>query len=233
MTEVGARDSRADGERERTRAMNVWDRQTRLLLAPVGWLPRALLVAAAALLVVALVASLWDMTMFAPQYPDGLRLHILSTGLAGGNHGQDLKEINLLNHYIGMHDLVPEHFTEFLWMPFMIGALALLALRAAFFGTVGHIVDVTVLFVYCAAFSMWSFGHKMWAYGHELSPNAPFKVPGFMPPMLGGSQIANFEVYSYPGVGAYAMIAVGIAMVVALVVAIRSARRRTAAAVEA
>ena len=39
--------------------------------------------------------------------------------------GQDIKEINLLNHYIGMKDLVAEDFTEFKWMPFVIGALVI------------------------------------------------------------------------------------------------------------
>ena len=43
--------------------------------------------------------------MFAPQYPDGLRLDIYSHKLEGGSSGQDVKEINVLNHYIGMHDL--------------------------------------------------------------------------------------------------------------------------------
>lgn len=203
----------------------IWMRESRLLNAPVELLPRALLVAAAALLVVAVLTPLWDMTMYAPQYQDGLRLHIHATGLVGGNHGQDLKEINVLNHYIGMRDLVPENFTEFLWMPFFICAIALLAVRAAVFGTIGSIVDVTVLFTYFGSFSLWSFGQKMWAYGHELAPNAPFKVQGFTPPMLGGAQIANFEVYSYPGIGAYAFVAVGAAFVVALVLGIRAARR--------
>jgi copper chaperone NosL len=203
----------------------ILEREHRLLQVPVGWTPRALLAVAALLLVVAWAAPLWDMTMFAPQYPDGLRLHIYSSKLVGGNGGQDLKEINLLNHYIGMHDLAPENFTEFLWLPFLIGAIALLLLRAAFFGTIGHIVDVAVLFAYCALFSLWSFAQKLWAYGHELSPTAPVKVPGFMPPVFGRSQLANFEVYSYPGLGSYAFGAVGAVLVVALVLALRSARR--------
>ncbi len=210
-----------------------WERESRLLSSPVGWAPRGLLVLAAVLLLVALGTSLWDMTMFAPQYQDGLRLHIHASGLVGGHRGQDLKEINVLNHYIGMRDLVPENFTEFLWMPFLIGALALLALRAAFFGTIGSIVDVTVLFTYFGAFSLWSFGHKMWAYGHDLAPSAPVKVQGFMPPMLGGAQIANFEVYSYPGVGAYAMIAVGAVLVAALALGVRAVRRHGTPVIEA
>ena len=48
------------------------------------------------------VLPLWNLTMFAPQYPDGLRLDIYTHSSQGGNNGQDVKEINVLNHYIGM-----------------------------------------------------------------------------------------------------------------------------------
>src|SRR6185436_11893801 len=107
---------------------------------------------------------LWTMTMFAPQYPDGLRMQIYSDELTGGNAGQDLKEINLLNHYIGMHDLAAEDFTEFKWMPFVVGALGLLFLRAAVHGTMAHLVDVIVLYGYFTAFSLWSFAFKLYRY---------------------------------------------------------------------
>ncbi|GEJ57013.1 hypothetical protein [Anaeromyxobacter diazotrophicus] len=207
----------------------IFEREGRVLQSTAGWAPRALLVAAAVLVAVAGTTSLWDMTMFAPQYGDGLRLHIHSSRLEGGNRGQDLKEINLLNHYIGMHELSQESFTEFQWMPFMMGALALLFLRAAFFGTVGHLVDVAVLFLYCSLFSLWSFAHKLWAYGHELAPTAPVKVPGFMPPMFGRSQLANFEVYSYPGPGSYAFAAVALALAAALFLGLRGARTASVA----
>jgi hypothetical protein len=200
-------------------------KSNRFLQAPLGLVPRSLLVVSAALLVLTYVTPLWDMTMFAPQYSDGLRLHIYSHQLVGGNAGNDIKEINLLNHYIGMHDLTQESFKEFLWMPFIIGALGLLFLRAAVFGTIGHLVDVTMMFVYFGLFSLYSFAHKLWVYGHELAPNAPVKVPAFMPPAFGGKQIANFEVYSYPGVGSYAFAAVGLALVGALVFAWVTDRR--------
>ncbi len=196
----------------------------RTLDSTIDVVPRVLLVVAAASIAVALTQSLWDLTMYAPQYQDGLRLHIHASRLASGNGGQDLKEINLLNHYIGMHDLAQQNFTEFLWMPFVFGALALLLLRAAVFGKVGNVLDVLVLSLYVGGFSLWSFGMKLWAYGHELSPHAPVKVPPFMPPLFGSSQLANFEVYSYPGIGAYAIIASFVAMTAALVLSIRAAR---------
>ncbi len=208
----------------------MFQRTNRFFDQPLDLTPRLLLVLAAAALVLTFFAPLWNLTMFAPQYPDGLRLDIFSYTLAGGNGGIDLREINVLNHYIGMHDLAIQDFTEFKWMPFVIGALALLCLRAAVHGNVASLVDVTVLFTYFALFSMWSFGYKLYVYGHELSPSAAVKVPPFTPPMFGYRQIANFEVYSYPKGASYAMAAAFVLLVVALLLAWRERRRAAAAA---
>ena len=188
----------------------------RFLEEPIDYRARLMLLAAAVLLVATYFFPLWNLTMFAPQYPGGLRLDIYSYTLVGGNHGQDVKEINVLNHYIGMQDLVNESFTEFKWMPFVIGALGLLILRAAVHGTVVALVDVTMLFVYFGGFSLWSFGYKLYRYGHDLSPEAAVQVPPFMPPMFGYQQIANFEVYSYPRPASYAMAGVVLLLVSAL-----------------
>jgi hypothetical protein len=184
--------------------------------------PRVLLLSAAILLAAALTQPLWNLTMFAPQYPDGLRMDIYSHTLEGGRHGQDIREINVLNHYIGMRDLSNEDFTEFKWMPFAIGVLGLLALRSAVHGTMASLVDSLVLFGYFGAFSLWSFAHKMYMYGHNLAPGAPVKVPPFTPPIFGYQQIANFEVYSYPRAGTYIMLAAGAALLLALGLAWRA-----------
>jgi hypothetical protein len=191
-------------------------RANRFLEEPIDVAARLMLLAAAVLLVATYFLPLWNLTMFAPQYPEGLRLDIYSYTLVGGNNGQDIKEINVLNHYIGMQDLVNESFTEFKWMPFVIGALGLLILRAVVHGTVAALVDVTMLFVYFGAFSLWSFGYKLYRYGHDLDPTAAVQVPPFMPPMFGGRQIANFEVYSYPRAATYAMAAAVVLLAVAL-----------------
>ena len=206
------------------------EKSNRVLATPLGLGPRGLVLLAALLLVPAYVTPLWDMTMYAPQYQEGLRLHIYSYKLEGGNAGQDAREINILNHYIGMRDLTTEDFTEFKWLPFVIGALGLLFLRAAVFGSVGSVLDVTVLFIYFSLFSLWSFAYKLWMYGHNLSPGAPVKVAPFMPPLLGSRQLANFEVYSYPGWASYAIGAAGLALIAALIIAWRAALRRPAAA---
>jgi copper chaperone NosL len=202
--------------------MRAWiEKSNRFLEIPLGVGPRALLLLALLLLVPCYLAPLYDMTMFAPQYPDGLRLHIYSYKLDGGNRGQDVKEINVLNHYIGMRDLVTEDFTEFKWIPFVVGALGLLFLRTAVQGKMAHLVDVLVLYLYFGLFALWSFGYKMWSYGHSLAPSAAVKVAPFTPPLFGHKTLANFEVYSYPGLGSYALAAVVVVLALAMLTAWR------------
>jgi hypothetical protein len=196
----------------------------RRLESTLGRLPRLLLVLAALCLVPAYLAPLWNMTMFAPQYPDGLRLDIYSWKLSGAHAGQDVREINVLNHYIGMHDLETASFTEFKWMPFVLGALALLFLRAAVHGLLGHALDVLVLYLYFALFSLWSFGFKLWSYGHDLAPTAAVKVAPFMPPLFGHEKLANFDVYSYPAAAAYALGAVALVLALAFLLGWRDTR---------
>jgi hypothetical protein len=208
--------------------MRAWiEKSQQFLDVPLGIGPRALVLAAALLLLPCYVFPLYDMTMFAPQYPDGLRLHIYSYRLEGGHAGQDVKEINVLNHYIGMKDLVADDFTEFKWIPFVVGAFALLFLRTAVLGKVAHLVDVLVLYLYFGLFSLWSFAYKMYWYGHHLSPTAAVKVDPFTPPLFGYKKLANFEVYSYPALGSYALAGVAVALAVALYLAWR--QRRSAA----
>ena len=180
--------------------------EVRFLDQTIDGRARLVILLATLLLAATYAVPLWNLTMFAPQYPDGLRLDIYSYALAGGNGGQDVKEINVLNHYIGMHHLENESFEEFQWMPFVIGAIVLLLLRATVHGTTAALVDVTVVFFYFSAFSAWSFGYKLYQYGHDLAPGAAIKVDPFMPPMFGYRQIANFEVYSYPRAGTYRMV---------------------------
>jgi hypothetical protein len=196
--------------------------------APIDLAPRVLLVVAFVCLVPTYLAPLYEMTMFAPQYQDGLRLDIYSYKLEGGHGGQDVREINVLNHYIGMRDLASADFTEFKWLPFVVGVFGLLFLRAAVHGKVSHLVDVTVLFVYFGLFALWSFGYRLYQYGHNLDPKAAVRVPPFMPPMFGFRKLANFEVYNYPQLGSYALAAAAVVLTVTLVLAWRQWRREPA-----
>jgi copper chaperone NosL len=202
----------------------------------VGWLGQVLssrarwaVLGAGALLVLALFFPLWKITMFANQFPEGLRLSIYAHQLVGGNGGTDLQGINILNHYIGMHEIQAADFVEMKFIPFILGIFLLLGLRTAVFARVGNVVDLIVLFVYFAAFSFGVFAYRMYSYGHQLNPEAPIKVPGFTPPIFGHQRIANFDVYSYPGLGTFLLGAFGLALIAVLVLEARRMRRQSAA----
>ena len=203
------------------------EKEVRLLDQPLDLGPRALLLVATLCLLGAYLFPLWNMTMFAPQYPDGLRMDIYSYKLEGGNKGQDIREINVLNHYIGMRDIEVADFTEFKWIPFVVGIMGLLFLRAAVLGRMSHVLDVFVLYIYFGLFSLWSFGYKMYSYGHNLAPTASVKVDPFMPPLFGYKKLANFEVWSYPQAGSYALAAAALLLALAFVLGWR--RYRSAA----
>ncbi|MEW6511232.1 MAG: hypothetical protein AB1428_09765 [Bacteroidota bacterium] len=168
---------------------------------------RVIIIVASVVLLPTYFVPLWNMTLYSNQFPDGLVLNIYSSKLEGAKtpNRDDLKEINALNHYIGMRALKEDDFTEFKWIPFVIGGVILLALRVIVLGAMSKLVDLFVLFTYFGLFSLWTFYHKLYLYGHELDATAAVKVAPFTPPMFGHTTLANFEVYSYPDWGSYCM----------------------------
>jgi len=192
----------------------------------LGGKSRIALILASVFLVPTLLLPLWRMTLTSNQFPEGLVLKIYAHKLEGAKtpNRDDLKEINSLNHYIGMRPLQEEDFTEFKWIPFVIGGTLLLALRAVVLGKMSKLVDLIVLFTYFGLFSLWSFYNKLYLYGHDLDPTAAVKVEPFMPPMFGHRTMANFEVYSYPSAGSAFMVLVVLLMAAAVWFSRREAR---------
>jgi len=207
---------------------NLLDMEMTFFELPLTVKSRLLILIAVVALLPIYFFPLWNMTFFSNQYTDGLTLHIYSYQLEGGKtpNRDDLREINSLNHYIGMRPLLESDFSEFTWIPLVVGLLIILALRAMVIGKMSNLVDVFVLFVYFGAFSMWSFYHRLYMYAHNLDPTASIKVPPFTPPFFGSKQIANFMVNSYPGLGSYGFFAFAILLLVAILL---SAKRKKVA----
>ncbi len=193
---------------------------------PLTMSSRFLVVLGALLLLPAFFTPLYTMTLYSNQFPDGLTLDIYAASLHGGHTADrdDLKEINTLNHYIGMRPLEEADFTEFKWIPLMLGFFIILGLRAAVIGKMAKLVDTLVLFGWFSLFAFWHFCDRLYTYGHNLDPEAPVKVPPFMPPVFGSQQMANFHVFNYPGVGSYCFAAFVLLLVAAVIVSARRAR---------
>ena len=170
----------------------------------VPWTRLALALAVVPLALAA-TQKLWTLHFEAPQYPNGLDLHVYTYTIQGGNGGVDLPEINTLNHYVGMRKLDPDDFRDLDFIPFAMGALALLALRVAVIGDVRGLLDLAVLTGYFGVFALGRFVYMLYSYGHDLDPRAPIKMDAFMPPVIGTKQMGNFVVSSWPAAGTWLM----------------------------
>ena len=151
---------------------SLYDRFLVALDHPLTPMSRVLLAVAGLLIVGSLFVPLWHMTFVAQQYPEGLDLFIYSHDLIGGDDGNDLTEINVLNHYIGMAELQPSDFSELKWLPLVIGLIIVLTFRAAAIGNLRALIDVIVLSGYFGAFSLWSFWYRLGYYGANLDAKA-------------------------------------------------------------
>lgn len=148
---------------------------------------------------------LWKISMKAPQYPKGLSMEIYTHKVEGGHGGKDIKEINTLNHYIGMKTIDRQQLTDLDWIPFALGLLFILTLRCAAIGNVRALVDLVVITGYVSVFAFGRFIYKLYTYGHTLDPEAPFKVKPFTPAIFGSKQVANFTTTSWPQLGSILM----------------------------
>jgi copper chaperone NosL len=194
------------------------EKETTFFEQPLTLKSRVLILIAVLVLLPTFFFPLWNMSFYSNQYTDGLVLHIYSYQLEGGKtpNRDDLREINSLNHYIGMRPLLESDFSEFTWVPLVIGLLMILALRAMVLGKMSNLVDVFVLFTYFGLFSLWSFYHRLYMYGHNLEPTASIKVQPFTPPVFGSKQIANFMVNSFPGFASYALFAFAVLLLLSI-----------------
>ncbi len=186
---------------------------------------RLTILLAALVIIPGLFLPLWKLEFTSQQYPEGLELYIYSNKLYGGDDGNDLTEINVLNHYIGMAELREEDFTEFKWIPLVVSIMVVLTLRAAAIGTLKTLLDIFVSTVYFGGFSLWRFWYMLHSYGHNLDPRAAVKVAPFTPPLFGTKLVGQFTVTSYPASGMYFFILFGVLVLLGIYFTYKTAIR--------
>ena len=111
-------------------------------------------------------------------------------------------------------------------MLFRSGALFIFALRVAAIGNVSSLVDLVVMTTYVSGFAFARFVYTLYIFGHHLKADAPMKVPGFMPAVLGSKQIANFTTHSWPQAGSYLLMVFVVGTVAVLAWHLVSGRRQ-------
>lgn len=166
---------------------------------------RTLLALGSLLLAITFFVPLWQILLWAPQYPEGLIMKIWYNNLSG-----DVDIINGLNHYIGMKHIHVNMFPEFGYIGLLIGILMAVGLAASLLGSGRILFFFTLLsYVYGVA-ALWDFWRWGYEYGHNLDPNAAIKVQdmSYQPPLIGYKNLLNFTAYSGPDTGAWVIIIV-------------------------
>ncbi len=151
------------------------------------------------------IFPLWNISLEAPQYPIPLGMDIWVNKIADTHEG-DLKNINLLNHYVGMK-AIPEHMKEFDIFPYVIVIMSLMGIGFGFIGNKKLYLTWFIIMAVLGIMGMYDFYLWEYDYGHTLNPKAAIKIAGmaYQPPLFGTKQIANFTAISLPLTGAYLM----------------------------
>lgn len=160
---------------------------------------------------IVLIVPMWRIDLVAPQYPEGLVLKIHPNKLSG-----DVDIINGLNHYIGMKKMHSEDFIEFKLLPYLIGFFAAFGLLVVITRKRFLLYTWTILYILFGIVAMVDFYQWEYNYGHNLDPTAAIIVPGmaYQPPLIGFKQLLNFGAYSFPDIGGYIFIIVGLILLV-------------------
>ena len=168
---------------------------TRLILTVVA------AACAAGLFVGSLKLPVWHLKMEAPQYQgqEALQVHVYPGSMSG-----DLREIKVLNHYIGVK--IPDELPQLHWLPAALWAAAALGVGACFvprFYRARALVGVAVLLSASMLFAAGQAQYQMHEIGHARDRHAPLKgVHDFTPPLLGSVKVANFHITASLGAGA-------------------------------
>lgn len=172
---------------------------------------RILLLLSAITLGLTFFFPLWDIAIFAPQYPEGLYLNIWLDKISG-----NLNNINILNHYVGMKVISPTDIPELIYFPYLVFALVVTSILCVFFMRIWSVGLHFLAYSSFALFAVYDFWKWEYEYGHNLNPDAPIKVPGmsYQPPLFGKETLLNITIYSYPSFAGWMMM-ISFALVVA------------------
>lgn len=187
-----------------------------------------LLIVAAALVLVSFKYPMWYMYLDSNNFPKGLGMAIWATHPGDtqdiGDLDGGLKEVNILNHYIGMRE-ISEEMTVFKVLPPVLVIAAILCIVAAFVRKKWISLVNVAWFAFISAGGLATLFFNLYSFGHDLDPHAPIKVEPFMPGFYGEHKLAQFTTYSDFYWGTYLLIIAFALMVAAWVLDVVASRR--------
>lgn len=171
--------------------------------------PTLIFMIARVLLLVSIFFPYWHMELDAPQYPNGLFLTAYVNHLAG-----DVREIDGLNHYIGMRPLGEAAAFERAASVWMIIAMFLLVEGAAVIHSRWAVLLALPAVTFPVGFIV-DLHYWMRTFGLNLDPEAPLSssVKPFVPTVIGEGGIGQFKTFAEFGAG-YWLAVVGSVLIV-------------------
>jgi copper chaperone NosL len=162
-------------------------------------LPALLLALAAFCLLVSIFVPYWRMTLLAPQYPGGLQVQVYVNRMTG-----DVREIDGLNHYIGMRPLGEAAQLERTLSIIAIAVVALLVVAAIFIHSRWAALLALPALLFPALF-LGDLAFWLRNFGQNLDPRAPLSsaIKPFVPPVLGEGVVGQFRTVAAVDRGFY------------------------------
>lgn len=157
------------------------------------------------------VASLpiWSVSLEAPNYPkeafpQGIPVFFHFDGYSGEVH-----EMNTINHYVGMDPMwiggtIEREIGIYALLALSLGMIYFMAYNAKILNYI-MLVPASLPLLFIADYSYWLY----W-FGHNLHDWGAFKIKPFMPTVFGDGKIAQFTTHSYPTIGFYLIVAIGL-----------------------
>jgi len=172
--------------------------------------PAIIFMLARVLLLTSTFLPYWHMELEAPQYPNGLFLTAYVNHLSG-----DVKEIDGLNHYIGMRPLGEAGTLERTASVWVIIAMFLLVEGATFIHSKWAVVLALPAIAFPAGFLI-DLYYWMRTFGQNLDPGAPLSnsVKPFTPTVIGEGGIGQFKTYAEMGNGYWLAVACAVLIII-------------------
>ncbi len=175
-------------------------------------IPSIIMIVAALILLISIFMPYWSITLHAPQYPGGLVADLYVNRATG-----DVRELDGLNHYIGMKPLGEAAPLERSLSMLMIAGIVLLVVGAIYV----HSPIALFLAIPAILYPLFFLGDLyfwLWNYGMNLDKRAPLSgaIKPFVPPLLGEGKIGQFRTVATWETGLYLSIAASILIIVGL-----------------
>jgi nitrous oxidase accessory protein len=157
------------------------------------WTRPIVAIVGSAFIALAGLLPVWGTQLLAPQYPKGLALWFFGDRVEG-----PVREVNGLNHYIGMQSIdlsmVPEMA---LWPLAIVGSALLLVVAVLWRGWLSRLALLGLWLV--PVVILLDIQRWLITFGTELDTSAALRLGGFVPTVVGPSEVWNFTILTYPG----------------------------------